>query len=209
MATNLTDKQGKVLEDNNGQVILATGSTVPTGAGYATGCVFVHSDGADGSAAYVNNGNATTANFQPLDAGAIQVARVELTNAEIKALRATPKTLVAAQGADTLIVVESLVLKLNYGGTNGFTESADNLVLQYGNSGQDITAAIETTGFIDQTADVAAVVYPATIATMALATVGVNEEVQLFNTGDGEIGGNAGNDNTMTAVIAYRVIDLS
>lgn len=134
---------------------------------------------------------------------------VVMTSAEVKALRANGKTLIAAPGANKIAIVDSLVLKLNYGGTNAFTESADNLVLEYYDSGTDITGSIETTGFIDGTADYVAVIRPASIATMAAATVGVNEAVRLFNTGDGEIAGNAANDNTLTAVITYHVVDFN
>lgn len=138
----------------------------------------------------------------------VKVAKTNLTSAEVKALRATPKTLIAAPGAGKIVVVESVTLQLNYGGTNAFTESADNLVVQYTDSGQDITGAIETTGFIDQTADMVAVYYPAAIAAMATATVGVNEAVELFNTGDGEIAGNAAGNNTLNVTVAYRVVDM-
>lgn len=148
----------------------------------------------------------TTAKLAP---GVLQVDTVTLTSAQVKGCRAAPVTLVAAPGAGKVVVVESLVLQLNYGGNNGFTESTDNLVLQYNDSGQDISGAIETTGFIDQTADMVAVYYPANIAAMAAATVGVNEAVELFNTGDGEIAGNAANDNTLVATIAYRVVTLA
>lgn len=138
----------------------------------------------------------------------VNVTSVNLTSAQVKALRATPQTIIAAPGAGKMIVVESVTLQLNYGGTNAFTESADNLVLQYTDSGTDITASIETTGFIDQTADTVAIVYPATIATAAAATAVVNEAVELFNTGDGEIAGNAANNNTLNVTVAYRVVDI-
>lgn len=211
MSTNLYDNAGQALKTAEGYITLAKGTTVPANGttGYMTGCIFQKTNGSSGTAIYINEGTTSSAAFKAIDAGAVNVDKIALTNAEVKALRATPKTLVAAQGADTLVVVESVALRLNYGGTNAFTESADNLVVQYGNSGQDITGAIETTGFIDQTADTTAIYYPASIAAMAAATVGVNEEVQLFNTGDGEIGGNAANDNTLDVWVAYRVLDLS
>lgn len=138
----------------------------------------------------------------------LKVATVNLTSAQIKALRETPYALVAAPGAGKVNIVESITLQLNYGGTNVFTESADNFVVQYGDSGTDITAAIENTGFIDQSADTVAVIRPATIAAMAAATAGVNEVVELFNTGDGEIGGNAANDNTLNVTVAYRTVEM-
>jgi hypothetical protein len=127
---------------------------------------------------------------------------VELSNVNIKALRATPITLVAAPGAANIVEVISVVLILDYG-TNVLTESADNLVVEYA-SGQDITAAIEMTGFIDQAADQMAFILPAGIATMTAANA-LNDAVQIFNTGDGEIAGNAANDTTMTVKISYRI----
>jgi len=128
---------------------------------------------------------------------------VELTNAQIKALRAAPKELVAAPGSDVMIELVSAVLIMDYG-TNALTESTDNLVIEYGTSGTDATAAIETTGFLDQTADQMAIILPTTTATVAAANV-VNRKLQLFNTGDGEIAGNAGADTTMTVKITYKL----
>jgi hypothetical protein len=128
---------------------------------------------------------------------------VELSNANIKALRASPMALVAATGANTFIEFVSAVLILDYG-SEVLTESSDNLVIQYSTSGQDLTAAIETTGFIDQAADQMAFIPAATVATMTAANA-VNKGIELFNTGDGEIAGNASNDTTMTVKVAYRV----
>lgn len=128
---------------------------------------------------------------------------VELTNAEIKALRATPKVLVAAPGSGKFIEVKSVVLILDYG-SNALTESADNLVVEYGTSNDDISAAIEMTGFIDQTADT---IMSAVMLSQAAnaATDMVNNTVELFNTGDGEIAGNAGLDTTLTVKISYVI----
>ena len=44
-------------------ILLCYGKVVPTGAGYATGCIFIHTDGTGGSATYFNEGTATTADF--------------------------------------------------------------------------------------------------------------------------------------------------
>jgi len=45
--------------------LVAWGVTVPSDAatGYATSCVFFHTDGGDGSALYVNEGDADSADF--------------------------------------------------------------------------------------------------------------------------------------------------
>jgi hypothetical protein len=130
-------------------------------------------------------------------------ATVELSNADIKGLRASPKALVAATGANTFIEFVSAVLILDYG-SEVLTESSDDLVIQYSTSGQDVSASIQTTGFIDQAADQMAFIPAATIATMTAANA-VNKGIELFNTGDGEIAGNASNDTTMTVKVAYRV----
>jgi hypothetical protein len=46
-------------------IIIAQGVTVPTDAdpGYAPGCIFIHVDGTDGSALYVNEGTVSSADF--------------------------------------------------------------------------------------------------------------------------------------------------
>jgi len=127
---------------------------------------------------------------------------VELSNVNIKNLRGTPITLVATAGANNMIEFVSAVLILDYG-TNVLTETDDNLVIEY-EDGQDITGALECTGFIDAGADTVKFVIPAGIATMTAATA-TNKAIQLFNTGDGEFGGNAGADTTMTVKVTYRV----
>lgn len=147
-----------------------------------------------------DDGSKTTYSLVPV----INVATVTLTNAEIKALRATPKTLVAAPGSGYVLEFVSAVLK-NNGGTNALTESADNMAVKYNNgSGVAVSQTVECTGFIDQTA--------ATL-TSALAVIdpivayasGANKALVLHNTGDGEWGGNAAADVTMTVKVAYRV----
>ena len=134
---------------------------------------------------------------------AIKTDTIELSNADIKALRGTKKELVATPGADYFVELISAVLILDYG-SEVLTESVDNLVIQYATSGVDATAAIEMTGFIDSTADIIAVI-PALTLTGVAATNLVNNALELFNTGDGEFGGNASNDTTMTVKVNYRV----
>lgn len=72
MATNLTDKNGAILENNDGDIVLAGGATVPADAatGYATGCIFMHYDGGDGTALYVNEGTSASANFNAITVAA-------------------------------------------------------------------------------------------------------------------------------------------
>lgn len=128
---------------------------------------------------------------------------IECDNACIKALSASPKELVAAPGANKFIELVSAVLILDYG-SEALTETADDMVIQYNTSGADITAAIDATGFIDAAADTIKIVQPSAAITVAAANM-VNKAVELFNSGDGEYGGNATADTTMTIKVAYRI----
>jgi hypothetical protein len=147
-----------------------------------------------------DDGSNTVINFDPM----IAVVRVTLTNAEIKALRATPKTLVAAPGAGKVLEFVSAVIK-NNGGTNALTESADNMAVKYTDgSGAAVSQAIEATGFIDQTAATVTNALAKIDAIVAYASA-ANKALVLHNTGDGEYGGNAAADVTFTVDVAYRV----
>ena len=59
---------GKAFKTPEGY-LMAWGATVPADAatGYATGCVFHHTDGGDATALYVNEGSTTSADFNALD----------------------------------------------------------------------------------------------------------------------------------------------
>jgi predicted RecA/RadA family phage recombinase len=140
----------------------------------------------------------------PIDATVLRYASVSLTNANIKNLRATPITLVAAPGANKLVELVSAQLVLNYG-SNVLTESADNMAIKYNNgSGAAVSQAIEATNFIDATANTVTNALPK-IDVIAAKTDAVNKALVLHNTGDGEYGGNAANDTTMTVHVCYRV----
>ena len=128
---------------------------------------------------------------------------IALTNANIKALRATKKALVATPGADKFLELVSAQLILNYG-SEVLTESADDMVIQYATSGVDATAAITANGFITAAADTIINVLPKALGAV-VATNLVNNGLELFNTGDGEYGGNASADTTMTVKITYRI----
>jgi predicted RecA/RadA family phage recombinase len=142
--------------------------------------------------------------YIPVAASVLRNAVVQVSNAEIKALRATPKELVAAPGANKFLEFVSAVL-VNNGGTNAITESDDNLAVKYNNgSGAAASQAIEATGFIDQTAKTITNAVPKIDAIVSAAN-GANKALVLHNTGDGEYAGNAAADVTLTVNIQYRV----
>jgi hypothetical protein len=143
-----------------------------------------------------------------MDVSLIKYATINLTNVNIKALRATPITLVVAQGANKVIEFVSALLFLDYG-TNVLTETTDNLAVKFENgSGAIVSQAIEATGFIDAAADTVTSALPKIDAIVAAASA-ANKALVLHNTGDGEYAGNAGADTTMKVKVAYRVHDVT
>jgi hypothetical protein len=140
-----------------------------------------------------------------VDTTLIQHAAVSLTSAQVKALRASPITLVAAPGAGFLIEFVSAVLLLDYGGTNVFTESGNNLAVKYTDgSGTAVSQTIEMTGFIDQSADTRTNALPSIDSIVAKSGC-ENKALVLHNTSGAEIAGNAGADNVVRVKVAYRV----
>lgn len=127
--------------------------------------------------------------------------RTQLTNAQMLALRATPITLVAAPGAGLAILVDGVYAYFDVT-TDGYTETADNLAVEYA-SGLDVLV-METTGWLDQATDGARYQRPA----VDVITPPANSALQLKNNGDGEFGGgNAA--NTLSVEVTYRVVPVA
>ena len=61
----LHDATGVVAASDSGDAWIVAGTTVPSDGvdGFATGCIFMKTDGGAGSALYVNEGSNTSANF--------------------------------------------------------------------------------------------------------------------------------------------------
>ena len=125
-----------------------------------------------------------------------------VSNAELKALRATPIELVPATeaGAGFAIVPLAVMLSLT-AGTEVLTESADNLAVKCSTTE---LLEIETTGFIDQATDQNRYQEKAE----AVITPIENTAITLTNKGDGEIGGNATADATLSVRTYYRVVPV-
>ncbi len=131
---------------------------------------------------------------------------VEISNDDVNSLQATPKVLLAAPGAGKVIVPMSAILILDYG-TNAYTETADNLAIGW-DSASFVQAGdtIEVTGFIDQTADTITTWHMAKDEIDAAASI-ANKNLCLSNIGDGEFGGNAADDSTMTVIVTYQILE--
>jgi hypothetical protein len=67
-APNLHTALGVIAETPNSGILLAYGTTVPAdaSAGYATGCLFIHTDGGENTAIYVNDGSKTSSDFNAM-----------------------------------------------------------------------------------------------------------------------------------------------
>lgn len=68
MIERICELQKQSIPDPDSGLLLASGTTVPTDgtAGYATGCLFQHTDGGDGTALYVNEGTKTSCDFNAI-----------------------------------------------------------------------------------------------------------------------------------------------
>lgn len=134
----------------------------------------------------------------------MRAVEIALTNAEIKALRATPKLLVAAPGAGLMLVMHKALIILD-AGANVLTESAANLDIRYVGKTSGVIATTEATGFIDGAADQA---IQATVAQDKLITKANSENLglELFNNGAGEYAGNAAADAKLRVRLWYAIV---
>lgn len=134
-----------------------------------------------------------------------RVVEVALTNAQIKALRATPVTLVAAPGTGYMLVFRGASLLLD-AGANVLTESTANLGIKYTDgSGVQVNETVEATGFIDQAVDTATYARPKLDPIVAKSGC-ENKALVLHNLGAGEYAGNAAADATLRVKVWYARI---
>lgn len=125
-------------------------------------------------------------------------ADLSVTSAQVKALNATPLTIVAAPGADIALVPTAVLVVVNYGGTNVFTETDDDLSICYATTPTEIME-IESTGLIDQTNDEWRYITFEHDETF----IPLENQAIVFTNLDDEIAGNAGADNTMLVRLWY------
>lgn len=134
----------------------------------------------------------------------LRVAKVTVTNAQIKAMHATPVVLVAAPGAGKMLQVESVVLRLNYG-SNVFT-GGRAIRLGIDNATRRAFGDIAHGNFHENTANH---VYHAQPAIAGHATAAHTENKNFAMQAQvGEIAGNAGGDNTFTVWVHYRILTV-
>ena len=140
-----------------------------------------------------------------VSAGKIFEKQVLVSSAELLALATTAKELVPAPGANKVLEFICAIIKYNAGDT-GYTESTDDMVIEY-SGGQDVSASIDSTGFIDQTNDEIRLI-PFSATAMGITTdleALKNTSLQLFIPNDNPTLG----DGTLDVRTIYRIHDFS
>lgn len=183
---------------SNGQLLIGATSASPEWAALTS---------ADGTIAFTAGANTLDLSAAGSSSTALRFTDVTLTSAEVKALATTPITLVAAPAAGATLMFHGALLKLNYGGSNVFAESGDNLGIKYTDaSGVQVSSTIESTGFIDQSADTYTTGTAANDA--IVAATGAEAQALVLDNLNANITGNAANDNTLTVRTYYTLQSL-
>ena len=139
-----------------------------------------------------------------LDEGVDQCVDVTIATAAVKALNATPQTLVAAPGADKAIVFKGAVLFMDYATTAYDGIHADeDLSIKYTDENGLELANCEATGFLDQESDQVRYALPTTQASGSTAITPVANAAVVLHMLTGEI---ATGDSPLKIRTYYRVV---
>lgn len=105
------------------------------------------------------------ARYAPIYDHPLKTATVTVSSAQLLALNATPKTLIAAPGAGKALILVAAELWLDYA-TTAYAEIAagEDLTIKVSDAAGATLATVETTGFLDATADAFRYVEPTTTA---------------------------------------------
>lgn len=137
-----------------------------------------------------------------------------MTNAQAKAFRATPVTIVAAQGAGKVIVPVACTISLVYGGTNAFVQggAGDNFSLKLKDGSGALLMSGGIGAFTQNTTNAMSVMVPGLAAGSSSNITkanGDNQPLVIHNQAAAELTGNAGADNTFVINLVYQIIPSS
>lgn len=133
--------------------------------------------------------------------GLVLSTTTTISNATLRTT--SPTTLVAAQGAGTVVQITEIDILLNYGGTNAFT-TGGGVGIKYNNNA---SATITSGGYsFSQSADSLGYFRPPDSIGPFSLTLMENQPV-TFNIVTA-LAGNAANDNTVAVVVYYQVLAL-
>ena len=132
---------------------------------------------------------------------------VTLTSTQVKNLHGTPITLIAAQGAGTVISVLSAVGKLVYGGTTAFVaSSAQQIEIYYSTLVSEIASAVVSNAGIKATSNNYNV---GMVGNVSSTTANLeNLDVVAYNSSLTEISGDVLNDSTVVIELVYSILEI-
>ena len=125
------------------------------------------------------------------------VSQVTISSAEVLALNATPKALVAAPGAGKAVLLEKAIVHLDYNSAAYVDDAGEDFVIQY-DGGTALTAVIDGT-LLDGTAD-------AKVPLQALS--GVPLEANVAVEAHILVGEWATGNSPIIVTVWYRVVDV-
>ena len=158
--------------------------------------------GTDGKGTFTVSSSSATSVVMGASDG-VAVARVTVTAAEVLLLATTPKELVAAPGADKILIFEGCSIQLDWVGV-AYTEAADNLVVVYTNAaGVVVSQVIEMTGFITLVADSSTRGFP--VINPIVANSAAENQALVLDNNNANFG-NAG-DSPLVIDTFYRVVN--
>jgi len=189
-----------------GQVLQSGGNAANPAYSTAT---FPATAGTSGNVLVSEGTNWNSQVFTPPATGTVITVQVTLTSAQVKALNATPITLVAAPGAGLFIKLVQASSKLNYGGSNVFIAGASqNIGLYYGaggTAGYSGSSLMTNATLTANTTQYNFAASPAPMATVAASSL-ENKALVIQNPVATEITGNAANNNTIVIAAQYCII---
>lgn len=172
--------------------------TQGTGSGQVNTCYIA---GITGNTLAVGNTQYVTINSSGQLGIGLTQTQITLTNAQLKALNTTPIQVVAAGAAGVINVPVSCILKLEYGGSNAFS-NAPQLELTYGNTygtNPAITFASNVT-FSEATSNAYATGISAGVAGVISTAI---EATGLYIGASANYTGNAGANNTVKVTLLW------